>query len=72
MKRFNSKQAEGYSPYTCIGALQQGNAVTRLSALVLGLGNMLNGQLIKGLLFSGPTTAYKLVTVLVTGRGKLS
>ena len=51
MKRFNSKQAEGYSPYTCIGALQQGNAVTRLSALVLGLGNMLNGQLIKGLLF---------------------
>lgn len=37
MKRFNSKQAEGYSPYTCIGALQQGNAVTRLSALVLGL-----------------------------------
>lgn len=58
MKRFNSKQAEGYSPYTCIGALQQGNAVTRLSALVLGLGNMLNGQLIKGLLFLAGELAY--------------
>ena len=61
MKRFNSKQAEGYSPYTCIGALQQGNAVTRLSALVLGLGNMLNGQLIKGLLFFGRRAGLSVV-----------
>lgn len=58
MKRFNSKQAEGYSPYTCIQALQQGSAVTRLSALVLGLGNMLNGQIIKGLLFLAGELAY--------------
>ena len=58
MKRFNSKQAEGYTPYTCIQALRQGSAVTRLSALVLGLGNMLNGQLIKGLLFLAGELAY--------------
>ena len=58
MKRFNSKQAEGYSPYTCVQALQQGSAVTRLSALVLGLGNMLNGQLIKGRLFLAGELAY--------------
>ena len=30
----------------------------RLSALVLGLGNMLNGQLIKGLLFLAGELAY--------------
>ena len=58
MKRFNSKQAEGYTPYTCIQALRQGSAVTRLSALVLDLGNMLNGQLIKGLLFLAGELAY--------------
>ena len=32
--------------------------MTRLSALVLGLGNMLNGQLIKGLLFLAGELAY--------------
>ena len=69
MKRFNSKQAEGYTPYTCIQALRRGSAVTRLSALVLGLGNMLNGQLIKGLLFLAGELAYIFFMIRYGFRG---
>ena len=55
MKR---KYAEGVSPYTCIGALQQGGTETRLSALVMGLGNILHKQYIKGAIFLLTEVAY--------------
>lgn len=58
MKRFNAKRAEGISPYTCMNALRQGSAATRLSAVVMGLGNMANGQIAKGLLFLAGELAY--------------
>lgn len=55
MKR---KYAEGVSPYTCIGALRQGGTETRLSALVMGLGNLLHKQYIKGAIFLLTEVAY--------------
>lgn len=58
MKRIKSSQAEGYSPYTCAAALRQGDTMTRLSALVMGLGNMANGQVVKGLLFLAAELGY--------------
>lgn len=58
MKRIKSSQAEGYSPYTCAAALRQGDTMTRLSALVMGLGNMANGQVAKGLLFLAAELGY--------------
>lgn len=58
MKRIKSSQAEGYSPYTCAAALRQGDTMTRLSALVIGLGNMANGQVAKGLLFLAAELGY--------------
>ena len=44
--------------YTCLGALKQGDAITRLSALVMGLGNILRGQAVKGILFLLTEIAY--------------
>ena len=58
MKRIKSSQAEGYSPYTCAAALRQGDTMTRLSDLVMGLGNMANGQVAKGLLFLAAELGY--------------
>lgn len=55
MKR---KNMEGVSPYTCIGALQQGGTETRLSALVMGLGNVLHKQYLKGAIFFLTEVAY--------------
>lgn len=58
MKRIKSSQAEGCSPYTCAAVLRQGDTMTRLSALVMGLGNMANGQVAKGLLFLAAELGY--------------
>ena len=40
MNILNAKQTEGYSPYTCLAALGQGDTTTRLSAVVMGLGSI--------------------------------
>lgn len=58
MKRLHVNSGEGASPYTCVAALRQGGPATRLSALVMGLGNMANGQILKGLLFLAVEVAY--------------
>ena len=58
MKRLHANSGEGASPYTCAAALRQGGPATRLSALVMGLGNMANGQILKGLLFLAVEVAY--------------
>lgn len=39
------------SPYTFRGAVKEGDLFTRLSILVWGLGNMVRGQIIKGIAF---------------------
>ena len=58
MKRLHANSGEGASPNSCAAALRQGGPATRLSALVMGLGNMANGQILKGLLFLAVEVAY--------------
>ena len=58
MVRLQAKAGEFATPYTCAAALTQGGAVTKLSALVMGLGNIVHGQVVKGLLFLLAEIAY--------------
>ena len=46
------------TPYTVTNALSKGGAETKLSALVMGLGNMVHKQVLKGLLFLAAEVAY--------------
>lgn len=55
MKR---KNMEGVTPYTCLNALRLGGTETRASALVMGLGNLVHRQFIKGALFLLTEIAY--------------
>ena len=52
------------TPYTVTNALVRGGAETRLSALVMGLGNMAHKQVLKGLLFLAAEAAYLVFMVL--------
>lgn len=58
MNILNAKQTEGYSPYTCLAALGQGDATTRLSAVVMGLGSICHGQVVKGILYLAAELGY--------------
>ena len=46
------------TPYTVTNALSKGGAETKLSALIMGLGNMAHKQVLKGLLFLATEVAY--------------
>lgn len=48
MKR---KNTEGATPYTCLNAFRLGGTATRASALVMGLGNLVHKQYLKGVIF---------------------
>ena len=54
------------NPCTCMGALKNGGTATKLSAVVMGLGNMVHGQVPKGLLFLAVEIAY-LVFMFTNG-----
>lgn len=43
------KRSMFYTPYTVLNALTKGDIWTRLSVVVMGLGNMVRGQVLKGL-----------------------
>ena len=58
MNILNAKQTEGYSPYTCLAALGQGDTTTRLSAVVMGLGSICHGQVVKGILYLAAELGY--------------
>ena len=45
------RNLEFATPYTCLAALREGSTETRVSALVMGFGNMMHKQVAKGLLF---------------------
>ena len=45
------KAKEFQTPYTVTGALVKGNAITKLSMLIMGLGNIAHKQIVKGLMF---------------------
>lgn len=46
------------SPYTVMKAIKEGGAATRLSMLVMGFGNIVHRQILKGLIFLGIEIAY--------------
>ena len=58
MLRLSGRHGEFYTPYHCTAALTKGSGITKLSALVMGLGNICNGQVVKGLLFLATELAY--------------
>ena len=59
------------NPCTCTAALKDGGIKTKLSALVMGLGNIVHGQVVKGLLFLAVEVAY-LVFMFTQGFYNLS
>lgn len=56
-------QREQYT-CTCLEALRRGGPETRASALVMGLGNIVHGQVIKGIIFLAVEIAYIAFMVL--------
>ncbi|MDO5410551.1 MAG: sugar ABC transporter permease [Lachnospiraceae bacterium] len=66
MLKFNKIVSEGQTPYTCIKAVKEGGMETRLSMILMGLGNIVHKQKIKGLLFLALEVAY-IVFMLVNG-----
>lgn len=51
-KRKKKVKASDYAaPYTIRNAAQKGNFATRLSFVVMGAGNMIHGQIVKGLIY---------------------
>ena len=55
---FKKKADEFTTPYTCMAAIKKGGIETKLSMVVMGLGNFVHGQKIKGLLFLAVEVAY--------------
>ena len=58
------RNLEFATPYTCLAALREGSTETRVSALVMGFGNMMHKQVAKGLLFLAAEIAYIAFMVL--------
>ena len=58
------RNLEFATPYTCLAALREGSTETRVSALVMGFGNMMHKQVAKRLLFLAAEIAYIAFMVL--------
>ena len=59
------------TPYTCANAVKNGGLETKLSMVLMGLGNMVHGQIAKGLIYMAVEVAY-VVFMAVNGVGFLS
>lgn len=68
---FKKRVNEFPTPYTCARAMREGGKETKLSMLVMGLGNMVHGQFVKGFLFLAIEVAY-VVFMIVNGAGFLA
>lgn len=60
------KASEFDSTYSCMNAIRFGGMETKLSMLLMGLGNIVHKQVLKGLLFLGVQSAY-LVFMVISG-----
>ena len=58
------------TPYTCTRAIREGGLETKLSMVLMGFGNIVHGQRIKGLLYLALEVAY-VVFMIVNGIGFL-
>ena len=52
------KNKEFSTPYTVINAVTKGNIVTKLSMVIMGLGNIAHKQIGKGIMFLAVEAAY--------------
>ena len=59
------------TPYTCRRAVSEGDMATKLTMVLMGFGNMVHGQIVKGLLFLAVEVAY-VVFMIVNGAGFLA
>lgn len=66
MGKFGRKEKEFSTPYTCMNAVREGGIETKLSMVLMGLGNIVHKQRIKGLLYLAVEVAY-LVFMIVNG-----
>ena len=46
------------TPYTCANAVKKGGLETKLSMVLMGLGNMVHGQIAKGLIYMAVEVTY--------------
>ena len=51
MASLKKRAKEFETPYPVTNAITKGDAVTKLSMLVMGLGNLAHKQIVKGILF---------------------
>lgn len=58
MKLFGNKEKEFIEPYSCRNAIREGSGATKLSMLIMGFGNIIRGQAVKGLLYLAAEIAY--------------
>ena len=68
MSMFKKKINEFPTPYTCKNAVKKGGLETKLSMVLMGFGNIVHGQIIKGLLYLAVEIAY-IVFMAVNGIG---
>lgn len=68
MSIFKKKINEFPTPYTCKNAVKKGGLETKLSMVLMGFGNIVHGQIIKGLLYLAIEIAY-IVFMAVNGIG---
>lgn len=66
MELFQKRVNEFPTPYTAVAAIKEGGTETKLSMLVMGLGNMLHKQAVKGALFLAAEVLY-LVFMITNG-----
>ena len=71
MLKFKKRINEFPTPYTCMRAVREGGVETKLSMVLMGFGNIVHKQKIKGLLYLAVEVAY-LVFMAVYGVGFLS
>lgn len=55
---FKKRVNEFPTDYTCMKAVREGGVETRLSMLLMGFGNIVHKQFLKGLLFLAAEAAY--------------
>ena len=54
------------TPYTCMNAIKKGGIETKLSMVLMGFGNIVHGQMMKGLLYLALEVVY-IVFMILTG-----
>ena len=63
MASLKKRAKEFETPYPVTKAITKGNAVTKLSMFVMGLGNLAHKQIVKGILFLAVEIAYLLFMI---------